>query len=520
MALMTCMCCCVPTSPDLPLPGWNKIIKKQVLSGNPKRAILTFKHMHECTTQLSADNFTYPLLLKAVSALSLPTLGSALHAQILKSGFHAHPFVQTSLLNMYSSFQSIGESRKVFDQIFDKDVVAWNSMLAAYVSCSQMDSALQLFDNMPNKDFRSYNIMIYGYACIGRMSCARTIFDKIPETERDTVTWNSMVLACLNFGDLEEGRKLFEKMPQRSVVSWNTLLAGYLRNGHADEILVLFERMKEEKFEPDHLTVSTLLSASAHLGLLDKGREIHIYAQTLGLTSNVRVTTSLIDMYAKCGCLNSSLKVFYKSQVKDIYCWNAIISGLAIHGHGIAALKLFEKMEEHNKTIPPDDVTFIGLLAACSHAGLVEEGQRLFDYMEKDYGVTPKSEHYGCMVDLLGRAGFLEQAFQIIESMPFKPGKSVLGALLSSCVHNMDLMIGEKVVKKLSDSCEGLNDGDYMMISNLYASCKQWDEANRWREMMNNSGISKPAGRSGIEVDGRVYNFLAGNRTTNENSLS
>ncbi|XP_024978438.1 pentatricopeptide repeat-containing protein At2g44880-like [Cynara cardunculus var. scolymus] len=452
------------------------------------------------------DNFTFPVLLKAVSNLSYGRIGLALHAQIVKTGFDNHLLVQTSLLNMYSSVQRIDEARKVFDGMQDKDLVAWNSMLDAYVSIQKMDFATQLFRTMPQRDLLSYNIMVSGYSKIGDMDCARAIFDEIPQ--RDTISWNSLILACGNHGDMVEARKVFDEMPQRNVISWNTLLGAYLKNGLFEEVILIFEKMKAENTtSPDHLTITTSLSACAQLGLLEKGRQIHVYAQDSRLVSSPHVTTSLIDMYAKCGCVESFLTVFYKSKVRDVYCWNALISGLALHGYGVAALKVYDEMLQSTN---PDDITFIALLSACSHSGLIEEGQTLFDSMEIDHGVARKMEHYGCLVDLLGRAGFLESAYTIIATMPFRAGKSVLGALLGACVNYRDLEIGEKVVKILVN--DGfLNDGDYMMVSNLYASCDRWDDANCWRAMMNNSGIVKAAGSSSIEVANKMHKFLAGN---------
>ncbi|XP_076949536.1 pentatricopeptide repeat-containing protein At5g56310-like [Bidens hawaiensis] len=408
---------------------------------------------------------------------------------------------------MYASVNKLHDARKVFDNMQIKDTIAWNSILDAYVSFKNMDAAIQLFRLMPKRDLYSFNIILSGFAETGDVVSARKVFDEMPQ--RSIVSWNAMILACGRYGDVKGARKVFDEMPERNIVSWNTLLGVYLNNGLFDEVVLLFDTMKAEEktVVPDYLTVTTALSACAGLGLLEKGCEIHVYALELGLVSSVHVITSLIDMYAKCGCANSFLCVFYKSKARDIFCWNALISGLALHGYGVAALKMFDDMLQRTK---PDDITFIALLSACSHSGLIKEGQTLFESMETEYGVTRKMEHYGCIVDLLARAGFLESAYMIIDTMPFRPGRSVLGALLSACVNYRDLEIGEKVVKILL-KFDGLNDGDYMLVSNLYASCDHWDEAYRWRAMMNDSGVVKTAGLSSIEVGNRVHRFLAGN---------
>ncbi|KAK3033871.1 hypothetical protein RJ639_032776 [Escallonia herrerae] len=256
---MVLFSCCLFQSSPYP-SSWNKAIKKQVLEENHERAILTFNHMQ--ATGVSADSFTYPVLLKAIGALSLRDTGFALHGHIIKTGFSGDAFVQTALLGMYSSFRCIGHACKVFEQMTVKDVVAWNSMLSASVSHGEIDDAAILFDLMPSKDLLSYNVMISGYASIGSVTCARNVFDESPV--RDVVSWNSMILACGNAGDIREARKLFEEMPERSVITWNTMLVAYLNNELPEDAVALFEKMKISNVKPDYLTLTHVVSACAH----------------------------------------------------------------------------------------------------------------------------------------------------------------------------------------------------------------------------------------------------------------
>ncbi|ONI32938.1 hypothetical protein PRUPE_1G395000 [Prunus persica] len=502
MALVTCNYTCLSPSHDL--QRWNKIIKAQVLKGNAEHAIQSYIDMQRLG--FCADNYTFPILLKAAGNASYLRIGVTLHGQTVKTGFCDHLFVQTALLKMYSSLGLLVNARKAFDKMPVRDVVAWNSMLDVYASGGQMDNAIEIFDTMPLQDLSSFNIMISGFAGMGSVTSARSVFDGIPE--KDIVSWNSMILACMNAGDVAEAHTLFEAMPERNVITWNTMIMGYLNNQLPTKAIDLFYKMKAGNTKPDYLTVTGALSACAHLGSLETGMEIHTYAKMLGQASSPHVVTALIDMYAKCGSIGSSLEVFYKSKVKDIYCWNAILSGLALHGFGSAALKFLGEMRENR--IKPDDITFIALLSACSHAGLVEEGCQLFACMGKQFGITPKAEHYGCMVDLLSKARFFDSALQLIETMSFEPGESVLGALLGACVIHQDLENGEKAMKLIMDRACSLSDGEYMMFANLYASCGQWEEAQRWRNMMNDSGIVKTAGCSEIQINGRVHKFLAG----------
>ncbi|XP_050218054.1 pentatricopeptide repeat-containing protein At3g29230-like isoform X2 [Mercurialis annua] len=471
----------------LPYPEvrkWNEIIKKKMDMGDAEQAILTYLKIQELG--FFADNYTFPVLLKAAWRIGSSPIGFALHGQTIKMGFNDHVFVQTALVNMYGNLHCVGEAFKVFDVMPVRDLVTWNSMLDAYASNSEMDCAANMFDVMPLKDLSSFNIMISGYSSSGDALLARGIFDQM--VARDIVSWNSMISAYVKAGDIEKGLELFGEMSMKNTITWNTIITGCLQ--------------------------------SELFGSLKTGTKIHKYAIDNALVSSAHVTTALIDMYAKCGSIEQALQVFYKSQDKDIYCWNAIISALALHGYGYAALKIFSKMRNSHIRIQPDDITFIGLLNACSHSGLVQKGCQLFDSMQKEFGLSPKLEHYGCIVDLLGRSGHLDHAFQIVEAMPFEPGESVLGALLSACIVHQNLTIGEKVVKLVSCRGSYVSDGELMMFSNLYASCGNWEEAKRWREMMNSTGIVKTAGYSFIEVSGKFQKFLAGEMSKSDSAAT
>ncbi|KAJ8775392.1 hypothetical protein K2173_023157 [Erythroxylum novogranatense] len=500
MSLLTCS----GFSPTPVQRKWNESIKKRIHVGDPEGAILTYLNMQ--LLGIVADNYTYPLLLKAAGTCSTSCVGFALHAHTLKTGFAAHAFVQTALMNMYGTFNRVADACKVFDTMPKKDVVAWNSMLDAFASNGMMEEALNLFNSMPLKDFTSFNIMISGYSSKGKIVSARGVFDEM--TLRDSVSWNSIITAYARVGVMETAGKFFREMPIKNVITWNAMITGCLQTQLYEEAIDLFGQMIAQGCASDFVTVTGVLSASAHLGSLEKGKEVHIYAIDNGLASSPHVTTALIDMYAKCGSIEQCLLAFYKSQVKDIYCWNALISGLALNGHGYAALKLFSEMRLHG--VKPDDITFICLLSACCHSGLVEEGCQLFDCMKMEFGISPKLEHYGCMVDLLGRARRLDQAYQLVEAMPFELGASILGALLSACVNNQDLRVGARVIQLAFSRAPYLSDGELMMFANMYASCGQLDEAERWRHAMEDSGIVKTPGWSIIEVNGKFYKFLAG----------
>ncbi|KAM7276242.1 hypothetical protein ACFE04_018108 [Oxalis oulophora] len=504
MALLSCN----STLPN-DIRNWNNLIKNYLHKGNHKQALITYIKMQQLGFR--GDNFTFPILLKAVGSLNLSpnsSIGLALHAHTVKAGFSAHPFVQTALLNMYMSFDCFDDACKVFEIMPLKDVVAWNSMLDAYISNGNLDEACKFFSSMPVKDLTSFNIMISGFAKVGKVVSAKKLFDEMPV--RDVISWNSVILAHVEAGNMQEAFELFDKAKFKNAVTWNTVITGFLRSKQYESVIDFFEKMIKDKCRPDYVTVTGVLSACAHLGLLETGMELHLYVLEHELAQIPNVITALIDMYSKCGCIENSLFVFYKSHIKDVYCWNSIISSLALHGYGHAALKLFEEMKCNS--VKPDNITFIGLLSACSHAGLVQEGCELFNTMEQEFGVAPTLEHYACMVDLLCRAQLLNPAIQFIEAMPFEPGEFIWGALLSACVIHRDLRIGERTIKLISAKARYLSDGEMVMFSNLYASCGLMEEANRWRNMLNESGIVKTAGYSSIQVNDRVHKFLSGDK--------
>lgn len=477
------------------------------MEGKPADAILAYIRMQELG--FSADNFTFPLLLKAASDLPSMITGAALHGQTTKTGYSNHAFVQTALINMYSSLGQADGASRVFMAMAHRDLVSWNSMLKAYVSNGRLDDAVELFAVMSVKDRVSFNTLMSGFARVGDTASAMQVFRGCPT--RDAVSWNTVISAYVRAGAIDSARSLFEEMPEKNAASWNTLMAGYLQSHRYEEAVELFYEMKPRGSNPNHLTYASVLSACANMGFLTAGKKIHIQAGQAGLAWNPHVVASLIDMYAKCGSLEGALEVFYKAPHRDIFCWNAMISGLASHGHGKACMRLFDEMRAGG--IKPDDITFIGLLSGCAHAGLVGEGRRIFEDMERRHGTTPKLEHYGCLVDLLSRAGDLMAAYEIVETMPFEAGAAALGALLAACAVHGSLEIGEAVATRIVERADRLTDGEYMMLANLYAACDRWEEAGRWRGRMNSEdGLKKMAGWSEIEVAGRVYRFQAGER--------
>ncbi|XP_021908950.1 pentatricopeptide repeat-containing protein At2g22410, mitochondrial-like isoform X2 [Carica papaya] len=341
------------------------------------------------------------------------------------------------------------------------------------------------------------NTLIDMYGRRGLVDLARKVFHKL--RKRNTVSWNAMIMGYAKVGKLKEARKLFEAMPARDVISWTSMITGYSQAGHFLDAMKLFQEMMAAKVKPDEITVASVLSACAHLGSLDMGLSVHEYIREHGVKADIHVENSLIDMYCKCGEAGKALKVFHEMKEKDSVSWTSIISGLAVNGFSNSTLELFSKMLMEG--VQPAHGTFVGILLACTHAGLVDNGLKYFQSMKKVYGLTPEMKHYGCVVDLLSRSGNLYRAYEFIKEMPIVADVIVWRILLSACKVHGDVHLAEIATHKLLE-LDNSNSGNYILLSNTYASSERWGDAIKVRELMMESNVQKPSARSSIEVKG------------------
>lgn len=311
----------------------------------------------------------------------------------------------------------------------------------------------------------------------------------------------------MKVGELDFAKRVFRKMPSRDVVTWNSMIGGCVRNERFEEALTLFQEMLNSNIEPDGFTFASVIAGCARLGSSYHAKMVHGLMIEKKIQRNFILSSALIDMYSKCGSIKAAKEVFNSVHHDDICVWNSMINGLAIHGLALDAMGVFSQMEM--ESVSPDSITFIGLLTACSHCGLVEQGRWYFDLMRRHYSIEPQLEHYGTMVDLLGRAGLVEEAYAVIKAMPREPDIVIWRALLSACRNFKNLELGEVAVAKLSH----LNSGDYILLSNMYCSLKKWDSSERVREMMKRDGVRKSRGKSWIELGGIIHQFQAGDRS-------
>eukprot|EP01018_Ginkgo_biloba_P034730 Gb_12555 [translate_table: standard] len=452
----------------------------------------------------------------------------------------------TAMTAGYAQNGYVDDALKLFQEMPEKNLASWNAMIAGYAQNGFGREALKFFQQMqlvgvkPNsKTFASVlpacanlealehgkeiheevirrgfqsdvfvgNALVDMYAKCGSIENAYDLFHKMHQ--RDVVSWTAMITGYAHNGHVDEGLKLFQIMPKQNVASWTAMIAGYAQNGHSEEAMKLFQQMQVTGVKPNSNTFASVLPACANLAALEHGKEIHEEVIRSGFQSDVFVGSALVDMYAKCGSIENARNLFDKMPQRNVVSWTTLIQGYAMHGCGKEAIELFEQMQHFG--VNPNPVTLVGVLSACCHAGLVDEGQQYFACMSEYYHITPTLEHYGCMVDLLGRAGRLDEAQDFINKMPIKPDASVWGSLMGACrIHN-NIVLGERVAEHLFE-LDPTNASPYVSLSNIYASAGRWDDIEKVRKMMKEGRVKKKPGCSWIEVNNQLYGFVVGDR--------
>ncbi|CAN8295357.1 unnamed protein product [Cochlearia groenlandica] len=425
---------------------------------------------------VSPSSYTYPSLVKA--SVFAYGFGECVQGHIWKLGFCFHVQIQTTLIGFYSALGRIKDARKVFDEMSERDDIAWTSMVFAYIQVMDMYSAFSLANHMP---------------------------------EKNVATWNCLIDGYMKLGNVQQADSLFNQMPVKDKISWTTMIKGYSYNKRYREAISVFYKMTEQEIVPDEVTMSTVISACAHLGVLDIGKEVHMYTLQNGFVVDVFIGSALVDMYSKCGNLSRALVVFFNLLEKNLFCWSSIIEGLASHGYAQEALRMFAKMEMDS--VRPNAVTFVSVLTACTHAGLVEEGRKIYRSMIHDYSIASNIEHFGCMVALFSKAGLIQESLELIESMGFEPNAVIWGALLDGCRLHKNLEIAEIAFNKLM-VLEPRNSGYYALLVSMYAEENRWRDVAEVRGKMREFCIEKICpGTSWIELDKGVHMFVAADKS-------
>ncbi|WCJ25706.1 Pentatricopeptide repeat (PPR) superfamily protein [Euphorbia peplus] len=503
----------------------------------------------KCPTFLLNPHHFRSLLRSCARDASLST-GKKLHAIILTTGLSSslNTFLPNVLLHMYAQCGITSTALHLFTQIphSRKDTADWTALLSclskhdpspkpAFSFFKQMCSERVVLDDVAlvcvlslcarvrdlemGRQLNSVavklglgfsvkicNALMNMYVKCGLIGECRRVFRDMGE--KNVVSWSVLLEGVVGLEGVEVGRGVFDEMPERNEVAWTIMISGYVGSGFCKEGFFLLSRMVFGlRLGLNFVTLCSILSACTQSGDVMFGRWVHVYVlKVMGKDIDVMVGTALVDMYAKCGRINVACQVFNHLPRRNVVAWNAILAGLAMHGKGKLVLDMFPKMIREAK---PDDLTFMAVLSACSHSGLVDQGWNFFNNLEYEYGVTPKLEHYACMVDLLGRAGQLEEAGDLIKKMPMPPNEVVLGSLLGSCSVHRKLELGERILQDLVQ-IDPHNTEYHILLSNMYALAGNQDKANSFRQVLKHKGIKKVPGMSSIYAEGKVHMFSSG----------
>ncbi|CAA7391893.1 unnamed protein product [Spirodela intermedia] len=502
---------------------WAVMVAGHARNGEPVRAVRLFCDMR--SAGVSPNQFTFPTVLTACAAAAeaAPGVGFQVHGCVVRSGFGGNAFVRSSLVEMYVKCGDLTAARKILETREDGgsgdggNEVGWNSLMAGFVRGGRANEALSLFVEMRRRgvdeDEFTYPSVLNSLAAAGSVAEGGAVHCSIVKSgfgEGYVHIGNALVDMYAKCGDLESAHGVFDHMPSRDVVSWTSLITGCARRGLYEAALHLFCEMRATGVESDYVVAAGALSCCAGLPALALGEQVHAGSVRRGLDAFVSVGNALVTMYAKAGCIEEARQAFDAISHRDAITWTALIVGYAQNGRGRESLRLYHRMVESGAR--PDYVTFIGVLFACSHAGLEEEGRRHFDSMERTHGVAPGPEHYACMVDLLGRLGKLSAAAELLDRPGFAPDAAVWKAVLAACrVHGATAGLAERAAEALFRACPG-DAAPYMLLANSYAASGRWEEARRVRRLMRRRGVRKEPGWSWTEVGGEVHAFRAADR--------
>ena len=502
--------------PERDLPAWNAMLSGLCRNARAAEAVGLFGRMVE--EGVAGDMVTISSVLPMCALLGDRVLALVMHVYAVKHGLDKELFVCNALIDVYGKLGMLEDALWVFDGMECRDLVTWNSIISGYEQGGQVASAVKMFRGMMDTgvspDVLTLVSLASAIAQCGDGCSGKSVHCYLMRRGWDVgdiIAGNAIVDMYAKLSKIEAAQRMFDIMPVRDAVSWNTLITGYTQNGLANEAIVTYGHMqKDEGLKAIQGTFVSVLPAYSHLGALQQGMRTHALSIKIGLSMDVYVGTCLIDLYAKCGKLADAMLFFEKMPRRSTGPWNAIMAGLGVHGHGAKALSLFSQMQQEG--IKPDHVTFVSLLAACSHAGLVDQGRSFFDMMQITYGIIPIAKHYACMVDMLGRAGQLDEAFDFIQNMPIKPDSAVWGALLGACRIHGNVEMGKVASQKLFE-LDPENVGYYVLMSNMYAKVGKWDGVHEVRSLVRRQNLQKIPGWSSIEVKRSVNVFYSGNQT-------
>jgi pentatricopeptide repeat protein len=489
--------------------SWTMMIVGYAKEGYTDDAFKLFYQMDE--DDLKPDKAAYISILTACVSPALLEQGKQIHCQIIEDGLQTDFRVANALISMYVRCGSMVDAHQIFDNLPQRDVVSWTAIIGRYSQQQCSEKVFELFQQMLKEGVKPDKVMFMSVlnACASPavLKEGKEIHALVIRAgfEADTSCGNALVSMYSRCGSVEDAQKVFDKLPRRDAISWTAMISACAQHGLGKEAINLFWQMEQEGVKPDKVTFNTVLNACASLAVLDKGRQVHACIIKAGFERDVFVGNALVDMYSKAGSLEDARQAFDNISLRDVVSWSTMILAYAQHGHGQEALQLFEQMQQEG--VKPDLITFMGVLSACSNVGLVDEGQRYFQSMSRDHALTPTVEHYGCMVDILGRAGCIKEVQQVILEMPVQPDSALWGSLLAACKLQGNVEVGEWAAENRL-KLEPQNAGTYILLSNIYAAARKWDDVAMVRKVMEFRGLTNETGQISIEVNDRVHDFV------------
>ncbi|CAL9089763.1 unnamed protein product [Musa textilis] len=528
--------------PDRDVVSWNTMIL--ILSHNGREQEALSMVIEMSTLGCEVNSTTYTCALSVCASILDLRWGSHLHAHIIRNQKNIDVFFGSALVDMYAKCGHLQSAQRTFDALCDRNHVSWTALIAGYAHSGFLDEAMKIFSQMRSVpmsvdqyiltilisacctkmdlclgtqlhsiSFRVgscssvpvSNALVTMYAKCGNVETAECVFQSMPV--RDVISWTSMITAYSQMGDISRAREYFDAMKDRNVVTWNAMLGAYIQHGSEEEGLKMYIMLQQEgAVKPDWVTFATLFRACAEVAAVRCGNQVIAHAFKLGLNSDTSVANGIITMYSRCGKIVEAREVFDSILDKDLVSWNAMITAYAQHGQGKETIEILQRMLCDG--IKPDYISYVAVLSGCSHSGLIEEGRFYFDSMTRCHNINPGLEHFACMVDLLSRAGLLEEAKKVIDCMPIKPSAEIWGALLGACKIYGNKELAECAVKHLFE-LDTKDSGSYVLLAKIYADAGNSDDSARVRKLMREKGIRKNPGCSWIEVKNTVHVFTA-----------
>ncbi|XP_052171924.1 pentatricopeptide repeat-containing protein At1g26900, mitochondrial [Diospyros lotus] len=490
---------------------FNTMLRGYSICDDPEKAFLLYNYMR--AQNILLDQFSFVSTLKSCSRLCATWKGQGIHSVVVRSGHDLFVNVNNALLHFYCVCGEIGDTRQMFDEFPQRDLVSWNTLMGGYLHASQPSVVIDLFRQLHRDTMRiGACTILSALSAVGHVGnilggesfhgyCIKTGFCL------DLNVATAMIAMYGKIGLIDSGRRIFNEVPAKDIVLWNCLIDGYAKSGLLEESLALLQTLKLEQLKPNSSTLAGLLSACAASGALAVGQSIHNYVDVEQPGLDAVLGTALVDMYCKSGMLDKAIEVFDRIESKDVKSWTAMISGFGMHGQAKNAIAFFQRMKEEGHR--PNEVTFLAVLSACSHAGLVKEGMSCFESMVQDYGFTPKAEHYGCIVDLLGRAGLLEEAYKLIEGLTIEADATAWRTLLAACRVHGNVSLGKHVKKLLENIFEEHPADSIVLLSTCAIAGRLPDNVSMQEIKEGRIGKSsesmlielKEAGCSSIEVE-------------------